>query len=112
MGSRGSLASTYFRGLGPNSGHPAKAPRFPSRGRGAGVCWPGVAPLGGPPWGLIMERLGLPLVSRRKINSALGLLLPRVFAVIPLSSSLGRARTALFPRRFLLGLPPLGPRGC
>ena len=30
MGSRGSLASTYFRGLGPNSGHPAKAPRLPT----------------------------------------------------------------------------------
>ena len=44
MGSRGSLACTYFRGWGPNSGHPAKAPRLPTWGQGTGVYWPAAAP--------------------------------------------------------------------
>jgi len=82
---------------------------------GAGVLACVVArcgPARGPPWGLLRGGLGFPLASRRKTNRALGLLLPRVSAEIPLSPSLGRAWTALFPCRFLLGLPPLGPRGC
>jgi len=104
-GSRGSFASTYFRGLGPNSGLPAKAPHLPSRGRG---CWRVLArcgPARGPPWGLLRGGLGRPLVSKEKTNRALGLLLPRVCAVIPLSLSSGRAWTALFPCRFILGVP-------
>ena len=64
------------------------------------------------PWELLRGGLGLPIVFRRKSNRALGLLLPRDSAVIPLSPSLGRAWTALFPCRFLLGLPPLGAMGC
>ena len=68
-------------------------------------------PARGLPWGLLRGGLGLPLVSTEKTNRALGLLIPRVCAVIPLSPSPGRAWIALFPCRFLLGLPHLGSRG-
>jgi len=55
--------------------------------------------------------VGLLLVSKGKTNRALVLLLPRACAVIPLSSSSGRAWTAIFPLWLLLGLPQLGFRG-